>query len=220
MSAPAYTAVIDTETTGLLLPSAVPLDHQPRVIELGILIVHKSKIVCEHGWLINPEIALTPIITKITGISDADLVGQPTFTEIAHEVREALRSVVRVIAHNAPFDVTMIQNEFTRAGITDFEWPKDIVCTVQEYYHLKNYRLKLQQLYEIKMGKPLDQKHRALDDCRAVFEILVKDNFFTPTKGLAAPCTTKATNQSASVPPTSAPKPRQSMSLKKTKSSK
>jgi hypothetical protein len=39
-------------------------------------------------------------------------------------------------------------------------------------------RPRLVELYERIIGRPLMQTHRALDDAMAVYEILLKDDFF------------------------------------------
>lgn len=172
------TVIFDTETTGFLLPSSVPLEKQPRIIELGIVVVEDGKKVDEHNWLINPECQITAEITKITGITNDDLKDKPIFRELLGEIEDAFGIADYGFAHNAPFDVGMLKNELARCGRTGFPFPKEMICTVQEYYHLFGKRPKLTALYEHIIGRPLAQTHRALDDAMAVFEILDKDNFF------------------------------------------
>lgn len=170
--------IFDTETTGLLLPSSAPLEKQPRIIELGVVVVQDFKVASTHNWLINPECEISAEITKITGITNDDLVGKPLFRELLPEIEEVFANSDYGIAHNAPFDRTMIENELKRITRTGFPWPQEILCTAQEYTHVMGKRPRLIHLYERVMGKPLEQTHRAMDDAMAVYEVLEKDEFF------------------------------------------
>lgn len=169
------TLLFDTETTGLLLPRTAELNKQPRIIELACIRVENGNVVSEHSWLIDPERKLSAEITKITGLTDADLEGKPKFRQLLPEIEDVFAGCDVLLAHNAPFDVGMMTTELLLCERTGFPWPKETVCTVQEYMHLKGRRLKMTQLYEIKMGKKLEQTHRALDDVRALVEICVKE---------------------------------------------
>ena len=75
----------DLETTGLPLQKGFDIWYPPeeldkyetsRIIEIGIIIVHKEKIIYTFNSLIKPDNfkKLEPIITKITGITDDDLL--------------------------------------------------------------------------------------------------------------------------------------------------
>jgi DNA polymerase III epsilon subunit family exonuclease len=170
--------IFDTETTGLLMPSKAPLEKQPRIIELGALAVSKDGIIGELSQLLNPGIEISAEITKITGITNADLVGKPTFEEYLPQLADFFRGADFLICHNAPFDTGMLRNDLKRAGCDDFPWPTEILCTVQEYHSLFGHRPSLKVLYERIIGAPLSQTHRALDDAAAVHAVLLKDKFF------------------------------------------
>lgn len=171
--------VLDTETTGLLLPKTAPIEKQPRIIELAFVRVRDGEIVSEHEWLIHPEQEITAEITKITGIKNEDLIGKPKFADLVTEIAEAMKDAATFIAHNAPFDSKMVKNELTRIGaIETFPFPAETVCTIQEYRHEYGRRMKLTELYEKKLGKSLAQTHRALDDVKALVEVLIADKFF------------------------------------------
>ena len=175
--------IFDTETTGLLLPSKAPLRKQPFIIELGAIAVDETGAeLRELSQLLDPTLILDPKITKITGIQQSDLEGKPTFAEFLPQLREFFAGADALICHNAPFDVGMLKNELRRAECEDFPWPKQTVCTVQEYVHLFGRRAKLTELYERVIGRPLAQTHRALDDVRALRDILVGDRFFEGMK--------------------------------------
>ena len=171
--------IFDTETTGLLLPSSAPLEKQPRIIEFGAILITPVGKVTEHSWLLNPGIPLEPIITKITGLTDADLVGKPSFADVASKIAALFAKATMGFAHNAAFDMGMIAHEVTRCHYGTFPWPATTVCTVQEYLHVFGWRMNLQKLYLHVMGVPLVQSHRALDDCRALLTILQKEGLLS-----------------------------------------
>ena len=169
------TLIFDTETTGLLKPSVSDLSEQPKIIELAVVAIDQSyERIREHSWLIYPAEELTPIITKITGLTNADLKGKPTFMEVLPEIEEAFLGACRLIAHNMPFDSGMLRNELTRCNRQyAFPYPPNQLCTVQLASDLIfGRRAKLTELYEKTIGKPLAQTHRALDDVNALVEIV------------------------------------------------
>ena len=175
-------AIIDTETTGLLLPSTAPLEKQPKIIELGIVIVDSDsqKIISQYNWLINPgDLPLSKEITKITGIKTSDLEDQPTFKTLLPTIKAAISQCDVLIAHNAGFDVGMLKNDLKRCDCVDFPWPSKTICSVQEYTSRFGHKPNLKKLYESVFGVPLEQTHRAIDDAMALYEILKKDGFFT-----------------------------------------
>jgi DNA polymerase III epsilon subunit-like protein len=159
--------IFDTETTGIPLhPRA---RKQPRIIEWGGMLVDADgSMLRELDVIIDPEEPLEAIITKITGLTDEALAGQPKFAEVAPQLREMFAAAGAVVAHNLPFDSTMMELELDRAGITDWPWPARRICTVQEHAEEWGRRPKLLELYEHYMGEKLDQKHRALDDVVAL----------------------------------------------------
>lgn len=167
--------VLDTETTGLPLPSSAPLEKQPKIIELALSKLQDGVILEKMSWLINPEQPITAEITKITGLKDEDLVGQPNFEATLPWIVSAFEGVDVLIAHNLPFDRGMLQFDLRRCNkLEDFPWPLQEFCTVQEFRHLFGYRPKLTQLYEKIVGRPLAQTHRAMDDVDALVEILLE----------------------------------------------
>jgi len=175
-------AVFDTETTGLTLPSTAPLEKQPKVIELGIALVEGGKIIGEGNWLINPGELVSAEITKITGITNDQLEGQPAFRDVWNgEAQYMLRNAGCVVAHNLPFDKALIDYECMRLTGEPFGcgWPAIQICSVQEFVHLFGHRPKLTELYKHFTGKELAQTHRALDDVKALVEALVSSELLT-----------------------------------------
>lgn len=169
-------AVLDTETTGLPLNDQADLRLQPYIIEWAVAHIVNGKVAATYETLIKPPIPLPAEITKITGLTDEDLVDAPNFSGALPLIMKSLEGVDIVVAHNAPFDVGMLEFELARHGI-NFVWPR-VECSVQLYHDEYGRRMKLLELYEAKLGKPLDQTHRALDDVMALCEIIINEKLW------------------------------------------
>lgn len=166
--------IFDTETTGLPLHRMAKLALQPHIIELGyVLLDERGQELASGVKLFNPGVPLAPEITKITGLTDADLCDAPPFAGYIPEFEAVLRDCSHIVAHNLPFDWTMLELEYRHAGldVQSIPQPARRVCTVQEFAPLWGRRMKLVELYEDAVGVPLAQTHRALDDVRALAEI-------------------------------------------------
>jgi len=112
-------AFVDIETTGSHF-------DRDRITEIGIKTLSGDQI---HVWerLINPQTYIPQNIQRLTGISLQMVENQPSFDEIAKELKQALEGKI-FIAHNARFDYGFIKASFKRIGI-DFK-PK-VLCTVK-----------------------------------------------------------------------------------------
>ena len=171
--------IFDTETTGLTLHPDAPLSKQPKIIEFGAVILDQGETVEEASLLINPQEPLTEEIIKITGLTDDDLKDQPPFSKHLPYLNQLFGSCGHVMAHNLPFDRAMIMNEVARLSDAEpFPWPERETCTVGLYKEQWGYNPKLLQLYEDVMGKPLAQTHRALDDVKALVEIIREEELW------------------------------------------
>ncbi len=180
--------IFDVETTGLP-KKGKSLEHQPHIIEIGAIYIDDDGDVTRTlSQLLNPGIPLPdPAMTKkLCGIDESQLADKPLFTEYRPILTQFFTGADNLICHNARFDTDMLRNELLRIGedvSLMFPWPKDVICTMLDYKHLNGGRWpKLTVLYELIMKKELVQTHRALDDCYAVHEILVKENYFDTIK--------------------------------------
>lgn len=177
----AKTIILDTETTGLLLPSGAELDQQPYIIDIGLVIAVKvgdELTTATYSQLVKPPIPLQEKITKITGITDEMLKDQPSFIDVLPKLIELFSSADTLIAHNAKFDVGMLTNELKRvkAGTNSrlaeqFKFPKNIICTVEEFQGVFGYKPKLTEVWEYVFQSTLDEQHRALSDAMDLFKI-------------------------------------------------
>jgi DNA polymerase III alpha subunit (gram-positive type) len=172
--------VFDTETTGLTLHPSAETRKQPKMIEFGAVSLSREdgRVLGEVSQLINPGEPLTEEITRITGLTDADLKGMPSFWDFSIALQALFMTHSSMAAHNLPFDRQIIQGELDRLGMKDFVWPEKGTCTVGLYRDIYGHNVKLTKLYEDIMGRPLAQTHRALDDVQAMVEVIQKEELW------------------------------------------
>ena len=112
-------AFVDIETTGSHF-------ERDRITEIGIKTLTPTAVI-EWESLIDPETFIPQNIQRLTGISPTMVAGQPTFEELALQLKEELEGKI-FVAHNARFDYGFIKASFKRLGM-DFR-PK-VLCTVK-----------------------------------------------------------------------------------------
>jgi DNA polymerase-3 subunit epsilon len=96
---------IDTETTGL------QVENGHRIIEIACMEMIDRKLTGrEFHYYINPEREIEAGALAIHGISNEFLLDKPFFKNIAGELIEFIENA-ELIIHNAPFDVSFINNE-------------------------------------------------------------------------------------------------------------
>lgn len=153
----------DTETTGLLLPQAAPLDSQPHIVELCLIFGDDI-----YHTLVKPPISIPPEVTRIHGITNEKVANAPTFAEIAGDLA-ALMLGKAIYAYNASFDQNVLRYEYMRLGavLPPAHW-FDPMHTAQMD---TGKRWKQADLYAALMGKKLVNAHSALADTKALKEI-------------------------------------------------
>ena len=159
-------AFVDLETTGTRAAA-------DRITEIGIVRVDaagtESPCISEWSSLVDPEVPIPPAIQALTGITDAMVRSAPTFSTIAADVQQMIAGCV-FVAHNARFDYGFLKHAFARVARS---FSARVLCTV---------RLS-RRLYPAADGHSLDaliarhglaiaNRHRALDDARAVWSFL------------------------------------------------
>lgn len=155
----------DTETTGL-----DPFGGD-RIIEVGLVVLRlgpDGRIVDREDFseLVNPGMPIPRKVTEITGIRDDDVAGCPPFAAFADDVAERFRGAVAV-AHNYPFDLAFLTQEFERAQVP-WEEPLAAIDTVDvSMKHFPEARShKLGDLAR-RLDVTLETAHRATDDAAA-----------------------------------------------------
>jgi DNA polymerase-3 subunit epsilon len=105
--------IVDTETTGM--------DRmQDKVIEIGMLLVRYHcasgqllEVVGSYSALEDPQQPLSQVVQTVTGLCDADLIGQSMDDQAVEALAE---QADLVIAHNAAFDRPFMERR----------WPVDL----------------------------------------------------------------------------------------------
>jgi DNA polymerase-3 subunit epsilon len=156
-------AIVDLETTG----GSASL-HE--VIEVGVVFVEDNRITGQWTSLVRPNRYIPPHITTLTGITNADVAGAPSFSSIAKNLYQLLEDTV-FLAHNLSFDFSFLQKSFAREGL-QFDPPR--ACTVRYTKKLvpglKSYGL-TNLTYHWKLHN--DARHRALGDAEVTAKIFL-----------------------------------------------
>lgn len=97
---------IDLETTNLDPAEA-------KIIEFGYSIWENSEFVERNSFYLNPGFEISQEVTDITGISNTDLVNQPTFEDKFPRIDHLVSDCDVWMCFNAPYDVNVLRNEYS-----------------------------------------------------------------------------------------------------------
>lgn len=154
-------AFVDIETTGGARDS--------RILEIGIIRVEGAEIVDSYQTLLNPIGYVPGMITRLTGITTADVQGAPDFATVAPRVVGLLEGAA-FVAHNVRFDYGFMRSELAAVGVMDFAPP--LLCTVQlsrrlfpQYRHHNLSDIIARHCIEV------NARHRAYDDALALWQL-------------------------------------------------
>lgn len=156
-------AFIDLETTG----TNVATD---RIVEIAIVKIMPDGSRQSKVKRLNPTIPIPPASTAVHGISDADVQNEPTFKQVANELRQFLQNCDIAGYNSNRFDIPLLVEEFLRVGL-DFEIAGRRFIDVQKIFHLMEKRT-LGAAYKFYCDKTLDNAHSAEADAMATYEIL------------------------------------------------
>jgi DNA polymerase III epsilon subunit family exonuclease len=158
-------AIFDTETTGLS-------PTQDRIVEVAVVRYQNGKILDQKTWLLNPEINIPWYATKVHGIANDMVQDQPSFGSIVPEFESFIKGCV-MMAHNAPFDINFVNQEYKRMGQPRLsnEVIDSLALFRRWYPELPSHSLKSVADHEKVLG---DDFHRALADSVFVTRIFDK----------------------------------------------
>lgn len=163
--------IFDVETTGLPKADIVDLTHQPSIIEFAAIKLDDKTLepIEQIEFLVNPNKPLSKKITDITGLTDKDLIDAKPFDWHYMNLVKFFFAEKYVFAHNASFDLSLLKFELRRLGrLTQFPWPPIQICTMNQTFKFKNYRLSLQKLHQYLFGENFGEAHRAMNDVKAL----------------------------------------------------
>ncbi|MFB9057759.1 exonuclease domain-containing protein [Mariniflexile ostreae] len=153
----------DLETTGVSITS-------DRIVEISILKVHPNGKEDTKTWIVNPGMPIPKEVTAIHGISDEDVVGKPSFKEIAKDVYNMIKDSDLGGFNSNRFDIPLLAEEMLRADV-DFEMKNRMAIDVQTIFHKMEQRT-LSAAYKFYCDKSLENAHSAEADTRATYEVL------------------------------------------------
>ncbi|GIG54716.1 DNA polymerase III subunit epsilon [Demequina activiva] len=157
--------VVDLETTG-----ASPRDCA--ITEIGAVKTRGGEVVGEFQTLVDPGMAIPPMIVALTGITQAMVTTAPRIGAVLPAFLEFLGDAV-LVAHNARFDVGFLKAACQAEG---YAWPRvEVVDTVliarRAVTKEEAPNRKLSTLARV-FGTRVTPNHRALEDARATSEVL------------------------------------------------
>lgn len=107
--------VLDIESTGL----SVSEGH--RVIEIGCVeLVNRRPAKTFHVFL-NPERPIEPGATRVHGITDERVKNEPVFADVVDDFCTFIDGA-KIVAHNASFDFSFVNNELNLAEYPETNW--------------------------------------------------------------------------------------------------
>jgi DNA polymerase-3 subunit epsilon len=157
--------IVDLETTG----THATCD---RIIEIGAVKVRAGEVVDTMETLVNPQCTISRHITRITGITNADVFDQPQIEEVLPHFLDFLGDAI-FVAHYCQFDSKFIDAELQRAGLPPLSNPT--LCTLRLARRLLQ-GLPSKGLSSLITFFDLDpgQRHRALSDAIATQQVLTR----------------------------------------------
>ena len=159
--------IFDLETTGLDIV-------KERVIQLSYIKVYPDGHEERGDEIINPEKPIPDEVVQLTGISNDDVKGKPTFKQLATNLSQVFTGSDIAGFNSNHFDVPMLAEEFLRAGI-DFDFSKCRLIDVQTIFH-KMERRNLAAAYKFYCGHKMEddfEAHRADQDTEATYRVLL-----------------------------------------------
>ncbi len=156
--------VFDIETTGFS-----PINN--RIIEIGAVKVVNGQITERFSTFVNPEVPIPFEIEKLTSINDSMVMEADTIEVILPQFLSFVGDAV-LVAHNASFDVSFIQENAKRQKIpTDFTYVDTVAVARVLLTNQAKYTL---DAVAKTLGISLENHHRAVDDAECTAEIFVK----------------------------------------------
>jgi len=154
----------DLETTGINIGT-------DKIVEIAILKVFPNGNKESKTWLVNPEIEIPKEASDIHGITNEQVVTEPTFKELAPQINELIADCDLAGFNSNRFDIPLLAEELMRVGI-DFNMTNRKAIDVQVIFHKKEQRT-LSAGYQFYCGKELEGAHGAEADTNATYEILL-----------------------------------------------
>ncbi len=156
--------VFDLETTGFRA-------DKNKIIEIGAVKVQDGNIVDTFSSLINPKVSIPFRIEELTGINNSMVETSPQIEEVLPKFLEFIGDAA-LVAHNAEFDVSFIESKSLEMGIKNkFTVLDTLTLSRMLIKDIKKFKL---DTIARKLGVPLENHHRAVDDATCTAKIFLK----------------------------------------------
>jgi len=153
----------DLETTGINIAN-------DRIVEISILKIFPNGNKESKTWLVNPVIEIPKEASDIHGITNEQVVNEPTFDELAAQISIMIEGCDLAGFNSNRFDIPLLAEEMLRANV-NFDMKDRESIDVQVIFHKKEERT-LSAGYQFYCGKSLENAHSAEADTIATYEIL------------------------------------------------
>ncbi|MBA2445503.1 MAG: DEDD exonuclease domain-containing protein, partial [Nocardioidaceae bacterium] len=158
--------VVDLETTGGSAAGG------SGITEIGAVKVRQGLVLGEFQTLVRPSESIPPLISVLTGITDAMVATAPRIESCLPAFFDFARGSV-LVAHNAPFDVGFLRHYSESIGVG---WPKfEVLDTAKLARRVvtrdESPNCKLSSLARL-FKASTTPNHRALADARATVDVL------------------------------------------------
>lgn len=153
----------DLETTGVQVA-------KDRIVEISVFKVYPNGNKESKTWLVNPTVPIPKETTAVHGITNEKVANEPTFKELANEIKQMMEGCDLAGYNSNKFDIPLLAEEFLRVDV-DFDFKKIKAVDVQNIFHKLEKRT-LTAAYKFYCKKDLENAHSAEADTLATYEIL------------------------------------------------
>ena len=153
----------DIETTGLDVKN-------DRIVELALIKITPQGDVIERVRRFNPGVQIPDEVTAIHGITDQDVVNEPTFCLRAKSLAALIEDADLAGFNIRGFDLHMLVAEFKRCGV-NLEVRNRRLIDMQNIFHREEPR-DLSAAAQFYLGRTHEEAHQALGDIRTTAAVL------------------------------------------------
>jgi DNA polymerase III epsilon subunit-like protein len=168
--------VFDTETTGLLAPSAAGINYQPYLIDLYCIKLSMDlNLIDTLSIRMKPPISIPLEASKVNGITDDMVTECFPFAYWYPMIGEFFTGSRILVGHNSSYDKSVLHWELTRLGKQlNFPWSVREIDTLEICSQQLGHRLNLTDLHLWLFNEGFDAAHTADVDCKITHKCFIE----------------------------------------------